>query len=104
MLPGNNYKPQIWDKGQNKFVDTREYDILEQTHFKNNLQNVGEPFTDYMMFIDYDLEPNEAGYVKITQTDKPYEFEVDKGEMPHNTGTSLEIVGFTENNEALFKF
>jgi hypothetical protein len=56
-----------------------------------------------MMFIDYDLEPNEVGFLKIAQTDKPHDFNASKVEMPRNTGTSLEIVGFTDTNEALFK-
>lgn len=55
------------------------------------------------MFIDYDLEPNEVGFLKIAQTEKPHDFNASKVEMPRNTGTSLEIVGFTDTNEALFK-
>jgi hypothetical protein len=33
-----------------------------------------------MMFIDYDLEPNEVGFLKIVQTDKPHDFNASKVE------------------------
>ena len=53
------------------------------------------------MFIDLDLEPNEVVAVKIIETDKPVEHTaVSKtGQLKF-----LEIVGFTDANEVLFKY
>ena len=103
LLPASNYKPLIWSKSRNAFVETQSFDILEQPHFRNSKEKAGEVYSDFMMFVDYDLEPNEVGFLKIMQTEKPHDFNSTKSEMPGNTGTSLEIVGFTDTNEALFK-
>ena len=58
-------------------------------------------FKDYEMFIDMDLEPNEVTAIKIVQTDKELEHEPAK---KTSLTSFLEIVGFTDNNEVLFKY
>lgn len=53
-----------------------------------------------MMFVDLALLPNEVGFVKVVQTTSDHQIQGDvkKG------NSSLEITGFTDLNEALFKF
>mmetsp|Transcript_33580 Transcript_33580/g.51655 ORF Transcript_33580/g.51655 Transcript_33580/m.51655 type:complete len:230 (-) Transcript_33580:1056-1745(-) len=55
------------------------------------------------MYVDYDLEPNEIGVIKVVKTDKPFEFQADQQGLG-GSGAHLEITGFTDDNEALFKF
>jgi len=57
---------------------------------------------DYEMFINYPLEPNEIGFVKVIQTDKPFVFTPE--EQAKTEPSTLEIQGFTAVNEALFRF
>jgi len=78
------------------------YDILEQLHFAGNNSD-GATNNDYTMFVDYALDANEVGFIKILKTDKPHSFNPET-QTPSNSNTALEISGFTEQNEALFKF
>ena len=103
QLPGNNYKPQVWNKVKNEWADSHEYDILEQSHFKNNKLEPGSLAVDYLMVLDYDLAPNEIAYVKISKSNEPYEFKADSKATARENGAILEITGFTDTNEALFR-
>jgi len=62
-LPKANYKPQIWNKKEKKFLDTTDFDVLEQVHFENDQSS--KTTKDYEMFIDLDLEPNEVIAIKL---------------------------------------
>ena len=96
-LPKNNYKAEVWDKHEKKFVGSHDFDILEQIHF----QKEDQTFTDYEMFIDHDLEANEVGFIRVSKTDGKQSLAA----LANTTSkTLLEISGFTEDNEALFKF
>ena len=55
------------------------------------------------MVLDYDLAPNEIAYVKIHKTNEPYEYKGDSKVTDRANGGILEITGFTESNEALFR-
>jgi len=55
------------------------------------------------MVVDYELEANEVGFVKIIKTEKPYEFKGESRVAESGAGVRLEITGFTEEGEALFK-
>ena len=35
-LPKVNYKAQVWDKKEKKFIDTEDFDVFEQMHFVND--------------------------------------------------------------------
>ena len=52
-------------------VEFNQYDIFEQIHFKNDPKNLGQEFSDFEMFLNYSLQPNEVGLVEIYQTDAP---------------------------------
>ena len=68
-LPKPNYKPMVWSKSELKFVNTN-FDILENQNFLN-LQNEPEKILkDYELFIKYDLQPGEIGFVKILKDQK----------------------------------
>lgn len=99
-LVSNKYKAMVWDKKENIFVDTKEYDILEQVHWKNDTKSKQtKEFTEYEMFVQQDLQPNEISFVKIVKTQAARETE-----LKNATGSKLEITGFDEFNEALFNF
>ena len=53
------------------------------------------------MYINLPLEPNEVGYIKVVKTAEPHQYIESTNE---NKKSKLEINGFTETNEALFKF
>jgi len=101
QLPKSNYKAEVWSKSQKKFVSEDNYDIIEQLHFTSNSSNDGATILDYTMFIDVKLEPNEVGFVKIVKTDKPFTFNAESQPVVPSA-SSMEISGFTEQNEALF--
>lgn len=63
----------------------------------------GSTTTDYLMVLDYDLAPNEIAYVKISKSNEPYEYKADGKTSDRANGALLEITGFTETNEALFR-
>lgn len=66
-LPKVNYKAQVWNKKEKKFLDTTDFDVFEQMHFVNDQSS--KSFKDYEMFIDLDLEPNEVTAIKIEETE-----------------------------------
>ena len=68
LLPSNKYTAMVWSKDQLKFVDSQNFDILEQPHFKQGANKNGETESDFMMFVDLPLLPNEVGFVKVVQT------------------------------------
>ena len=57
----------------------------------------------YEMYVDYAVKPNEVAVIKVSKTEKPHVF-VPRGSPVTQSKSSLEISGFTEQNEALFKF
>lgn len=59
--------------------------------------------SDYEMFVDLNLLPNEVGFVMIKKTVLPHSFNPDDLKIDFSKST-LEIVGFSEKNEALFKY
>ena len=95
-LPTNFYKAEIWDGSH--FKDA-SFDILEQLHFKPG----GIESMSYEMYVDYAVKPNEVAVIKVSKTEKPHVF-VPRGSPVTQSKSSLEISGFTEQNEALFKF
>lgn len=100
LLPSNKYTAMVWSKDQLKFIDTQNFDILEQPHYKQGANKNGESESDFMMFVNLSLLPNEVGFVKVVQTTKEHEV---SGEIKKGSST-LEISGFTDLNEALFKY
>lgn len=102
-LPSSSYRAQIWTKTERDFVDLGDYDILEQMHFKNSKQGQNETFSDYEMFISQIIGPNSVEVFKILAVDQPFQFPEPGQERIHNPMT-LEVAGFTDNNEALFHF
>lgn len=101
-LPKNNYKAETWSKKDKKFVESVDFDILEQIHFKPGKESA-DTVSDFEMFVDYPLEANEVGFVRISKAEKPQSLASVQNKNA-NGPTQLEITGFTENNEALFKF
>jgi hypothetical protein len=51
---------------------------------------------DYEMYINYLLEPNEVGFVKISKTDKPWIFNPQTLSTDPKPVSALEISGFTD--------
>ena len=95
-LPSNSYRAEIWDGSSFKKVN---FDILEQLHFRPG----GNETMNFEMFIDYPIQPNDLAVVQVSKTEQPHIF-VPKGSPVSQSKSSLEISGFTEQNEALFKF
>ena len=62
-LPKANYKPQLWNKQEKKFLDTEDFDVIEQLHFVNDQSS--KDTKDYEMFINLDLEANEVVVIKL---------------------------------------
>lgn len=71
-LPTSSFKPQIWSKPERSFVDLNDFDILEQTHYKNNKKGQNETFSDFEMFIPQVIETNALEIFKIVATEQPF--------------------------------
>ena len=70
-LPSNKYKAMIWSEDKSSFIDTKEFDILEQTHWSNNSttgSNTKE-YSDFEIFIQQEIQPNGISFVKIVKVD-----------------------------------
>ena len=55
------------------------------------------------MFINHVVEPESVEVFRIVRTDQPFQFP-DPATEGAKTEKTLEIAGFTEQNEALFKY
>ena len=97
------YKAEIWSKKEKAFIATNEFDILEQNHYNGGNNTKATQKVDYEMFVNLPLEANEVSFVKISKASEPYQY-VALDEASTKTKSKLEINGFTESNEALFKF
>jgi len=103
-LNSSNYKPLAWSKQEKKFVEIEYFDIMEQVHFQDGAESGGKTFSDYELFFEMDLGANEIGFVKVVKTAKPYDAKAEQhvDGLP-GPSSRLEIVGFTETDEVLFK-
>jgi len=72
-------------------------DILEQIHFTKSF----EKFTDYTMFLELHLEPNEVSVVKIKQEESKEKPAII---YPGTQKTALSIKGFSESGEVIFDY
>jgi hypothetical protein len=52
-IPSNKYKAMVWCEKKQTFIETKEYDILEQSHWKNDSKSNNETkeFLDYEIFV-----------------------------------------------------
>jgi len=89
-----------------EFVDVPA-DVFEQAHFKNDF----EPFTDYTIFIQYTLKPNEVAFFLIKQqmqdpdpTEDAPAATATKAMNDSDQGTSLSIQGFSPEGQVIFKY
>jgi hypothetical protein len=57
------FKAEVWCHKSLNFVENKA-DILEQAHFDKKFKN----FTDYEMFIDLELKPDEVSFIKVKST------------------------------------
>jgi hypothetical protein len=103
-LPRNYFTVETWSRDRKTFVRKQNYDILEQIHFKNNgTGSDGTTLADFELYIDLKLQPNEVGYFRVQKSPQAHVFSQDVlVEQPRNS--TLEIKGFTDNNEVLFNY
>jgi hypothetical protein len=100
ILPHSNYSAQIWDEESQKFIDTT-FDIVEQKHYDKNFDPFG--VTDYTMFLRAEVEPDKIFYVKMIYTQQPHKLAQSLAQQDAKA-SSLEITGFAEGGEVLFKY
>lgn len=100
ILPGNNYKAQVWSPQNNAFLDETT-DVVEQKHWRKN----GTAWSDYLMFFKIKDPSALVTYVKISKISQ------DAAEARTNLAAegsnadldkSLSIKGFSEEGEILF--
>lgn len=85
-------------------MQIKNYDIFEQVHFKTSANTTdGSTLVDYELYVDLKLQPNEAGYFRVRQSAQPHAFSQDTL-VDQQRNSTLEIKGFTDQNEALFNF
>jgi hypothetical protein len=62
LLPMSNYKPKLWNRKTKQFVDC-VYDVFEQNHYLSRGRNL----TDYAMFVEADIRPEEVYLLKLVK-------------------------------------
>jgi hypothetical protein len=103
-LPKNTYTVETWSKTDKKFVQLKNYDILEQVHFKSSGNSTdGATVADFELYVDLRLAPNEVGYFRVRKSAQPHVFSQDSL-VDQQRNSLLEIKGFTDQNEALFNY
>lgn len=102
-LPSNLFKPQVYQANEKDFLDITEFDILEQQHYLNSKKSQNDTFSDYEMFINHIVGPESVEVFRIVKTDQAFQFP-DPTTEGTKSPTTLEIAGFSDSNEALFKY
>lgn len=63
QLPSSNYSAQIWSFENQSFVDVHA-DLIQQIHFNDSGDQTPD---DYDMYLPYELESNQVGYIRVMQ-------------------------------------
>lgn len=100
LLPHSNYTAQVWDHEAQKWTDL-VFDIVEMKHFDKNFDPFGKQ--DFALFIKAEVESHDLIYVKVKYDKKPHSLAQNLVQTD-SKATSLEISGFSENGEVLFKY
>jgi hypothetical protein len=99
LLPHSNYTAQVFEKKSGQFIDTT-FDIIEQKHFDKNMDPFGK--IDYMLFIKAEVQADEIFYIKVRYTNTPFKLQQSMVQQD-SKAPSLEVTGFNEGGEVLFK-
>ena len=100
ILPHSNYTAEIWDQVSQKWVDT-VFDIVEQKHFDKNFDPFGK--NDFTLFLKADIQADEIFFVKVKFAGAPHKLSQNLVQTDAKS-SSLDITGFSEGGEILFKY
>jgi len=81
-------------------MDTK-FDIVEQKHYEKTLGPFG--MSEYTLYLKANVKSDEIGYVKVIKTDTPYKL-TESLAQSENLKSKLEIQGFADGGEVLFKY
>jgi len=100
LLPHSNYSAQVWDHAEQKWMDP-VFDIVEMKHFDKNFDPFGKQ--DFALYIKAEVESQDILLVKVKHDAKPHKLAQNLVQTKGKPA-SLEISGFSEQGEVLFKY